>query len=279
MSSIFKQKLQIVQNQEFIKRLITAFFLAFTFALVSYVENSSIFKLIITVVSFCVLVEWNILCQINGLMWYIFPFSLALCFVWLPIEACKIATISCFLIAQVLLIYFFRIRQDLLFQLKTSEYLGVLIWASGVLLICNGFIACTRLFSDHKFSLILCVLAVAISDVSGYICGKALPIGQPFPKLSPNKTLSGTIAMICVPWMIIPVAWWYSANISLVLISCAGIIALWGDLWMSLIKRVQGVKHTGSSLPGHGGWLDRLDSHVMVLASYQLFQSFFWVIH
>ena len=54
--------------------------------------------------------------------------------------------------------------------------------------------------------------------------------------------------------------------LSLWVLLLVGPLALLGDVWVSLIKRYKSVKHTGQVLPGHGGWLDRIDSHVMVFA-------------
>ena len=50
----------------------------------------------------------------------------------------------------------------------------------------------------------------------------------------------------------------------LVILAGGGIWALWGDLWYSAAKRAQGKKDYAHILPGHGGILDRLDSHLNV---------------
>ena len=80
--------------------------------------------------------------------------------------------------------------------------------------------------------------------------------------MSPNKTWSGTAAMLIMPAVVGLVLPERMALWSLVL----GGVALIGDLWVSLIKRLSGQKDTGSIIPGHGGLLDRLDSHIMALS-------------
>ena len=101
-----------------------------------------------------------------------------------------------------------------------------------------------------------------------YIVGKFFGVTKAFPNVSPNKTYEGSIAgiissVIVTVWLfnyfnlMIPFA--QSMFIGMI-VSFLGII---GDLVESFIKRKSGVKDTGSILPGHGGILDRIDSHLI----------------
>lgn len=54
----------------------------------------------------------------------------------------------------------------------------------------------------------------------------------------------------------------------------ASIIAQFGDLSLSVIKRIVGVKDFGNILPGHGGILDRMDSHLFVIPYTLLFVNY-----
>lgn len=144
----------------------------------------------------------------------------------------------------------------------------VTIWAQGVLLIVLSAWSVVLSVLKSKWLTLYIIALVAISDIAGFVCGKLLGKGRPFPVLSPNKTWAGTVAMCLAPFamgMLIQHTaghQWYSPF----WLMAIGPLALYGDLWVSLVKRYKSVKHTGEALPGHGGWLDRIDSHVMVFA-------------
>ena len=90
-------------------------------------------------------------------------------------------------------------------------------------------------------------------------------------ELSPNKTWEGLLggcasAMACSTLGAVLMGWprpWLSG--ALYGLMCT-IMALIGDLTVSLLKRSAGVKDTGTLLPGHGGLLDRIDSYLLVAA-------------
>jgi phosphatidate cytidylyltransferase len=91
-----------------------------------------------------------------------------------------------------------------------------------------------------------------------------------WPRLSPKKTWEGTIggwigaALIGggLAWWLLPeVHWWVGVGLGAI----GGILALFGDLSISMVKRQVGVKDSGKLFPGHGGMLDRLDSILFVL--------------
>lgn len=119
------------------------------------------------------------------------------------------------------------------------------------------------LFHLNFFVPILILASIWINDTMAYIVGSF--IGKtPLSSISPNKTWEGTIAGVLLSVLImtfvlgqwIPVNTKYIALISLV----ASITGSLGDLVESKIKRMAGVKDSGSMMPGHGGFLDRFDS-------------------
>ena len=115
--------------------------------------------------------------------------------------------------------------------------------------------------------LALVIALTALSDTSGYIVGKCFGKRRVFPYLSPNKTEYGTLAMVSVPAiaaLLMPAQACGQLRFFYMFI---GAFALTGDLWVSQLKRLAGVKNTGSVLPGHGGLLDRVDSHMVILTS------------
>jgi phosphatidate cytidylyltransferase len=108
------------------------------------------------------------------------------------------------------------------------------------------------------------VFLTEINDIAQYIWGKSLGCHPVTPMVSPNKTWEGLLggiltttilAIAIAPWLT-PFDWIHALGIGLI-ISGAGFI---GDVTISALKRDLGVKDSGSSIPGHGGILDRIDS-------------------
>ena len=110
---------------------------------------------------------------------------------------------------------------------------------------------------------ILVIVTVWVNDTMAYIVGSF--IGRtPISPISPKKTWEGTIAGIILSVVIlstvagqyIPIATKYLYMITFV----ASVMGNLGDLFESKLKRLAGVKDSGSMMPGHGGFLDRFDS-------------------
>lgn len=123
------------------------------------------------------------------------------------------------------------------------------------------------------------VLGVWANDSLAYLVGSTLGRHKMMPRISPKKSwegfLAGALGTIVV-WVVLAVAF-PQAGISVPLgISLGAIIGgtvVIGDLFESRMKREAGVKDSGTALPGHGGFLDRLDSLILVgLIAY-------WVLH
>ncbi|MCD8378698.1 MAG: phosphatidate cytidylyltransferase [Candidatus Gastranaerophilales bacterium] len=127
---------------------------------------------------------------------------------------------------------------------------------------------------------ILLFFSVLVTDVGCYYFGCNFGRHKLAPIISPNKTIEGSIggtacavAVSFIIGYIIHLAW-YHCVIAGILIA---IFSQIGDLCESLIKRDAGVKDSGSTLPGHGGFLDRTDSYVFTLPV--LYYYFQYVVH
>jgi phosphatidate cytidylyltransferase len=110
---------------------------------------------------------------------------------------------------------------------------------------------------------ILVIVTVWVNDTMAYIVGSF--IGRtPISPISPKKTWEGTIAGVILSVVIlstvagqfIPISTKYLYMITIV----ASVMGNLGDLFESKLKRLAGVKDSGSMMPGHGGFLDRFDS-------------------
>jgi|TARA_B110000114_G_scaffold37850_1_gene39560 phosphatidate cytidylyltransferase len=115
---------------------------------------------------------------------------------------------------------------------------------------------------DMKIFIIYSLLVSILSDMGGMIIGKTLK-GKKLTKISPNKTVSGSIGAFIFSLILVP---FFDQNLSNHSVGTLIIITLLisltsqiGDLFISLIKRKARVKDTSDLLPGHGGFLDRID--------------------
>ena len=120
---------------------------------------------------------------------------------------------------------------------------------------------------DNIWLLIAIITLTALSDSAGLVVGKLIGNKKVFPSISPNKTEFGTLAMLLTPGItMFAYCQWSGSDISLIFV-LLGPLALLGDLWISRIKRLANIKDTGHLLPGHGGILDRIDSHILTLST------------
>lgn len=111
------------------------------------------------------------------------------------------------------------------------------------------------------FALVLTVVSV---DIGAYAAGVTMGKHKMTPRISPNKTWEGfagaavvaVVAGISVSLLALQQPWWVGVVLGVVVL----LTATGGDLTESLIKRNLGVKDMSSWIPGHGGFLDRLDS-------------------
>lgn len=110
---------------------------------------------------------------------------------------------------------------------------------------------------------ILIIVTVWVNDTMAYLVGSF--IGRtPISPISPKKTWEGTIAGVILSVVILSiVAGQYipiSAKYLYMITFVASVMGNFGDLFESKLKRLAGVKDSGSMMPGHGGFLDRFDS-------------------
>lgn len=123
------------------------------------------------------------------------------------------------------------------------------------------------------YLIILVFLSSATTDTFAYFIGKAIGKHKLAPKLSPNKTIEGSVGGSITSTVVFLACALIFNNYfdlfevntgSIVLLIIIGLIASivsqLGDLSASAIKRITGIKDYGHLIPGHGGVLDRMDS-------------------
>lgn len=115
---------------------------------------------------------------------------------------------------------------------------------------------------DYGLVWMLWLAAVVVAtDVLGYFAGRILGGPKFWPKISPKKTWSGTIAgWVGAALVALLFAKFTDATLELIGISIAlSMASQMGDITESAMKRKAGVKDSSALIPGHGGLLDRFD--------------------
>ena len=123
-------------------------------------------------------------------------------------------------------------------------------------------------YFNLKIYLLYSVLVAIMSDIGGLVFGKIFN-GKKLTRISPNKTISGSIGSFIFSLFLIP--FFYKDQIDQNLLSILLITIIisltsqLGDLFISLLKRKAKVKDTSDLLPGHGGVLDRIDGIIFAI--------------
>ena len=123
-------------------------------------------------------------------------------------------------------------------------------------------------YSNLKIYLLYSILVAILSDIGGLVCGKIFK-GKKLTKISPNKTISGSIGSFIFSLLLIP--FFYKVQIDqnlvnfILITTLISLISQLGDLFISFLKRKAKVKDTSDLLPGHGGVLDRIDGIIFAI--------------
>jgi phosphatidate cytidylyltransferase len=137
----------------------------------------------------------------------------------------------------------------------------------------GSFMIALRAVPDGRGWLLTALPAVWLADSGAYFIGRWLGKAKMTPRLSPKKSWAGLAGAILfgtlsgiglvalwqvAGWLPDEIPLWQGAVMGFVIAALSPI----GDLLISLFKRTVGVKDTGNLLPGHGGFLDRIDTWI-----------------
>ena len=218
-------------SQNFLKRIITSFILLFLFFFINFSHQ------------------------------YIFIFSILLLGLIICIEANSI--------------FFKLISIQNLNQKSIIKNINFKFLMLNIITFCYiFFIFCNFAYEIHKFQspiFFLYIISICFfTDIGGYVFGKTFG-GKKLSKISPNKTITGTIGSFI--FSVIPLLIMHNTDYlnlefnmnNIVFTLLISLVSQLGDLFVSYLKRKAEVKDTGKILPGHGGALDRVDGIIFAV--------------
>ena len=238
------------------------------------------------------------------LITFIFLISLALFFEWMKVSESSFKKKIIFLLIFSFLIVCILGIGTLFEPIPFITMLGITIWIVvayqiffkkgrlssnftftnfwiGLILISTFCLTCFQFVNGSKLFLLIAIFNVAIFDSGAYIIGKNFGKNSFLPELSPNKTIEGLIgglisSIVFVIFLCILIEEVSLRASAALMLSIP--FALCGDYFFSFLKRKANIKDTGSILPGHGGLLDRVDSHLAAIPMTAFFSYLLYTI-
>ena len=182
--------------------------------------------------------------------------------------------ISFFLVFCFLFIFFFL-------KFKLSKLIGIFYVSSPYCVL----ILLSRDLNYQDFLFLILFYAV-VTDTSSFLVGSFLKGRKIAPKISPGKTISGSVGGLIIPSLISLLIFieTYDSVIMIVVTSIIfSIIVQVGDLIESYYKRVCFVKESSNLIPGHGGVLDRFDGLALLIVFVYIFKllnfKFYFIVY
>jgi phosphatidate cytidylyltransferase len=144
------------------------------------------------------------------------------------------------------------------------------IFFLGLLILLVFLFSLIRIYNIEDFNLkfLWLILITWLTDIGGYIFGKLFG-GPKLVKISPNKTWAGALGSLILSQLAFLIFFLdnsYKFNVAIIFIQIfLSIVGQIGDILMSYIKRKNNKKDTSNFIPGHGGFLDRVDGLIWII--------------
>ena len=186
-----------------------------------------------------------------------------------------------------------------LFELfKINAHRSIFVWMIFVMVLINLSLIFPIANSSGRSFFFTAILISVFTDIFALISGKLLGKRFIYPSISPNKTLEGTLSGLVIPSLLFIFSGYlfiefeiigsvvfseflvisqfiesFGYLITFFIILMSSLASIFGDLLASKSKRLMGIKDFGNLLPGHGGVLDRIDSHIVCIPVFFIFYS------
>ena len=183
-----------------------------------------------------------------------------------------------------------------LFKIKGKK--NIYVWTIFIFVLINMFLIFPIANSTGRSFFFTALLISVFTDIFALVFGKLLGKRFVFPTISPNKTLEGTLLGLITPSFLFLLSGYFFIELEIIgsevfseflvitlfidsfgylitffIILISSLASISGDLIASKSKRIIGIKDYGNLLPGHGGILDRIDSHIICIPVFFIFYS------
>ena len=251
------------------QRLISAALMLLIFIGCFFLLPNIFFEMLVLLISATLLYELRTLLNLSGRQ-SLFYWLLSLASL-VPVFAYNddLAAFGAFFASLACLFWLVLVPFKMQMGLRHPSFLSHLYCLYGLILITPMFYSVLILFNENKSFLLFTFIVIWVADIAAYFTGKRFGSIQIAPYISPGKTLEGVLGGIVFNIIFVILIKLNFDQFHLVsgLIFCILISALsvYGDLFESLLKRLAGVKDSNNIIPGHGGFLDRVDGFLPTL--------------
>jgi len=159
---------------------------------------------------------------------------------------------------------------------KDYIFLNPFFWCVNLSLIFLSFVVLLNQ-TEWFESLTFFVLISIVTDSMAWVVGKKFGKRKLYPEVSPNKTIEGALGgWFFAGILIVGYLWFKDTQLlnNLQILLCGlflPVLAICGDLVQSFFKRMVHLKDSSKRIPGHGGFYDRLDSHLFLIPFFVFF--------
>ena len=259
---MWREDLEKEFNTTFMNRSITGLMMVIPFFSLIYFANSFLTNIVITVISILIFLEWRGLAKERNL-------TVDLLFIIFFILGYIVFQEYFLFFFVSLLAVFWFIFSIFLFRNKLELLSSIHFDNNSLrLLVIAGFYSSLLLLIQtneiNHLLIFIIIVNTSLADICAYLVGSRFGKTPLLKNISPNKTFEGFLGGIAASSLFGFLMYYeYQLTASMLLIIIfSSLYAFVGDYFMSYLKRQSNLKDTGSILPGHGGILDRIDSHL-----------------
>jgi phosphatidate cytidylyltransferase len=264
----------------FKQRFATASVLAFLFITALLFLSTSVFNSFIMLIVLVAGWEWSDLARVKtvaGKLLFVLALFLSMLFIaaYVGIYTHLEQSLSyqiCFVITALWAVIFLWLQ---------GYPSSAILWSSQPIMLVLGIVLLTvtwlalasiTALENGRYLILLAMAIIILADIGGYIAGNLFGRHKLAPTISPGKTWEGLLGGLALQVLLVIGLMFYISEINwqnlCLLVFPVALASVIGDLFESMLKRHRGIKDSSNLLPGHGGFLDRLDG---VMAALPLF--------